>query len=487
MLEDLLRDVKVVATICLQFGDSGKGKISHWLAEQWADVNARGTGGANAGHTVIQDGHEVVYHLLPVGISYDSLGKVTVLGSGMVINPNELSRELDELIKSGGSYNGLRIDEDAGLVMPWNISRDKQRNRSQANGGIGSTGKGIGPAYADRAARIDLKMRDIMFPDRVREKLPELRLAYPEFASEMRDEKVIEGLRKLADRFKQYVTNTTPIIHEAIKNGRRVNLEGAQGTLLSVNHGVGRYITSSDCAINGTAAGVGISAGAVDMILGLVKFPFMTRVGAGPFPTEFGDKNSEEYCAAEIEGLPLHGMIDELESHRIPHEGNNYNIRDPEIVNLMNSSDPFLQGVGIRLSAGEYGATTGRPRRIGWTDAVAALYAININRPSDPNKLRLVITKVDSVIGLDEFKIGCGYEQQGGKATTTFSRDEMVQRSLVPHYRTYDGYIEEVGNIRDYKKLPLNLRVAMKDFENFTKSQIGVVSVGKSNEQTIVV
>jgi len=483
MLEDKLKGVQVVATICLQYGDTGKGKISDWLAE-WADLNARGTGANNAGHTIFINGVEVVYHSLPVGITYDSLGKITVLGQGMAIDPRELCIELDDLVARGGTHNNLRIDEDAGVIMPWHISTDIRRNKSQSNGGIGSTGKGVGPCYADKVARIGLTMRDILSSDAISKKLHKIREAYQD--QHIVTDEIVESLNPLAQRLKQYITNTTRIVHESIRQGKKIHLEGAQGTLLSVQHGISPYVTSSDCAINGTAAGVGISAGAVDLVLGLIKAPFMSRVGAGPFATELGGRDSEVYCAeTEIDGFPTHSKIAELRDYKINYimDGKKvvYDRKDSKIIDLMNSSNPFIQGVGIRLAAGEFGATTQRPRRVGWTDAVAALYSININRP-----LEIVITKPDSVAGLKEFKICYGYKYGMGKETTEFSRNLDFQRSIVPIYRSYEGY-DSIDEAESFDRFPLSLKAAFKDLENFTKSKISIVSVGPEKHQTIVI
>lgn len=484
MLETLLKDVQIAATICLQYGDTGKGKIAHWLAT-WADFNARGTGGANAGHTIIVNGHEVVHHLLPVGITYDGLGKKTLLGGGMVIDPNELCHELDEIVSRGGTHNNLIIDEDAGVVMPWHISRDVVRNKSQSNGGIGSTGRGIGPCYADKVARIGITMRDILSSDSVVRKLDKIREAYPEQVID--SDLVVNSLDSIAERLRQYIANGTNVMHEAIKSGKKIHLEGAQGTLLSVNHGIFPYVTSSDCAINGTAAGVGISAKAVDLVLGILKTPFMTRVGGGPFPTEFGGKDSEEYCArTTAEGKPYYSKIAELTRHEIPNhlEGEKvvYDLRDPKIIALMNSHNSFLRGVGIRLAGNEYGATTARPRRVGWTDAVAALYACDINRP-----LRLVMTKPDSVAGIEDFKICYGYRYgRAGSETDEFSRDSVRQKSILPVYKSYAGY-GSIDGARTFDQLPTSLKTAIWEIERFTRASVAVVSVGPGREQTIVV
>ena len=254
-------------------------------------------------------------------------------------------------------------------------------------------------------------------------------------------------------------------------------MEGAQGLLLSIEHGPYPYVTSSDCSLNGTAGGVGLSARDVDLPLGIVKFPFMTRVGAGPFPTELGGRDSETYCANEE-----HTKLNELVEYGINYSSDNggihYDCKDPKIIGMMNSDDSFIQGVGIRLAAGEYGATTGRPRRTGWTDAVAVKYAVGINGPL------LVLTKPDSLSGVGEFKLCFGY-RIGTKLETHFSRDDFVLRSVTPKYHTYEGY-GDISSARSYDRLPNSLRDSIRDLEKFSGGRVAIVSVGQDREEIIV-
>ncbi|MEK6860777.1 MAG: adenylosuccinate synthetase, partial [Nanoarchaeota archaeon] len=244
-----------------------------------------------------------------------------------------------------------------------------------------------------------------------------------------------------------------------------------------IEHGTYPYVTSSDCSLNGTAGGVGLSARMIDLPLGIVKFPFMTRVGAGPFPTEFGGRNSESYCAEDG-----HTKADELKQYGISHEiierGIKYRRNDPKILEMINSRDEFVQGIGIRLAAGEYGATTGRPRRTGWTDGVVARYAVGINGPL------LVLTKPDSLAGAKEFKLAYGYKT-GDQVFDTFSKSEEFLRELTPLYQSYEGY-GDISGIRDYSKLPPSLRQAIGDFESFSGGRVVVVSVGADREETVV-
>ena len=474
-LDDLLKDVQTVAVICNQWGDTGKGKFSDYFASQWADVTARGTGGNNAGHTVVVKGKEKIFHLIPAGISNDSNGQFTILGNGMVIDLPVLSHELDELDSEGITYNNLLISKDASVIMPYHVNRDKARHQSQKGGGIGSTGRGIGPSYTDKVARRGIIIEDLFDGDRLSRKIEKVREVYPEQA--INADEVIDSLMPFADRIKPFVKDTVSEMHRFIREGKKVLLEGAQGLLLSIEHGTYPYVTSSDCSLNGTASGAGLSAKMIDLPLGIVKFPFMTRVGAGPFPTELGGRASENYCAEDG-----HTKADELKHYGIPHQTVGGKIRydgnDPKIIEMINSEDEFIQGVGVRLTAGEYGATTGRPRRTGWTDGVVTRYAVGINGPL------LVLTKPDSLAGAKEFRLAYGYKS-GDQMVDTFSKSEGFLRSVTPQYQIYEGY-GDINGIRDYDKLPPSLKKAIGNFESFTGGRVAVISVGAAREETIV-
>ncbi len=459
-LQDLLKDVQILAVVCNQYGDTGKGKFSDFFASQWADIIARGTGGNNAGHTVVINGKNRVFHLLPAGITYDQEGKINILGNGMVINPFVLVEEMNALREEGISFHNLMISRDAQVIMPYHIAQDIERNRSQQGGGIGSTGRGIGPAYTDKVARHGIMMRDLLNRDALVRKIKRVKKFCPEQQIDI--DKIVEDLVEPTNILNPFIRDTVSFMHNAIRQGKRVCLEGAQGLLLSIEHGATPYVTSSDCSINGTASGVGISAKAIDLALGVIKFPFMTRVGGGPFPTELGGTRSEDYCSQD--------------------EGNRKNdetLRHPGgIRNLLNSPDDFIRGVGIRLAAGEYGATTSRPRRIGWTDAVAARYAVGINGP-----MQLILTKVDSLEGLGEFKLCFDYKIDGHSCSVKNDVDYL--RRVVPEYNAYQGY----GNIRgetDFGRLPSSPKQSIDKFERFVGAKVAIVSTGPEMKETIV-
>src|SRR3989344_5316304 len=296
-LDKLLKDVKTVAIVCNQWGDTGKGKFSDYFASHWADVTARGTGGNNAGHTVVVNGNEKIFHLIPAGILNDSRGQVTILGNGMVIDLLVLSHEIEELEAERLTYNHLMISKDANVIMTYHIEIDRAKNQSQKHGGIGSTGRGIGPCYTDKIGRRGIFIEELFDRDKLSRKINAVKKKYSGQKLKINKDEIIESLMPLAERIKPFVTDTISEMHRFMREGKKILLEGAQGLLLSIEHGTYPYVTSSDCSLDGTASGVGLSAKTIDLPLGIVKFPFMTRVGAGPFPTELGGRESELYCA----------------------------------------------------------------------------------------------------------------------------------------------------------------------------------------------
>ncbi len=469
----LLNNIKTLSIICNQYGDTGKGKFSDYFSS-WAHVIARGTGGDNAGHTVVVDGKQKIFHLLPAGITYDGDGKVNILGNGMVINLEVLCQELDELEKDGFTYNNLMISKDAHVVMPYHIGSDF-RDVSQKEGGIGTTGRGIGPCYTDKIARRGVRIFDLLNKDTLVKKIKEASEFYSQQSINVED--IVYRLTKYTDRIRPFIKDTIFEMHEFIKQNKKILVEGAQGLLLSIEYGTYPYVTSSDSSINGTACGVGISAKSIDLVLGIIKFPYMSRVGAGLFPTELGGGLSEDYCANQ-----KHTKEYELSKYGIPYkeEGEKliYDHKDSRIFGLIGSIEPFSKGVGIRLAGGEYGATTGRPRRIGWTDALAAKYAIKINSP-----IKLILTKADVLCGAREFNV-CYYYEKGVRQIVDFDKDNL--RNIKPIYKRYDGY-SDISEERNYEKLPLSLRNAINDFVHFTDCEVVIVSVGQEKDQTIIV
>jgi len=492
-LERLLKEFQIASVTCNQWGDTGKGKIVDLLARR-VKVVARGTGGNNAGHTIVADGQELALHLIPAGIKYDSQGTVNILGNGMVIDVRALCSELDGLDSVGLSYNNLRISRDAHVVMPYHVVADRG-SQSQKDGGIGTTGRGIGPCYADKIARRGIMIGDLFDEDKLARKIRRVAEFY--LGQEIDAGAIIEQLRPFVERIKPLVRDTVSEMHQFVRNGDKILLEGAQGLLLSIEHGTYPYVTSSDCSLNGLASGVGLNAGIVDLPLGIVKFPFMTRVGAGPFPTELGGNQSEEYCSKGLEhdifyevkeylGMDLNlRYIRRLQKERRVGEllderkrVNNYiSAHKEEVVRLMNSDDFFVQGAGIRLAGFEFGTTTARPRRIGWTDAVTAKYAVGINGPLT------ILTKVDSLAGINEFKICYGYENAGG-IHQEFRRDNEFLREVKPVYASYKGY-RDVKNVGSFDHLPRGITNSIHDFEEFTGGRVIGLSNGAERDQMI--
>ncbi len=494
-LEKLLTyNTQVVAVVDQQWGDTGKGKVVDMFAE-WADVVARGTGGSNAGHTLVFDDKEIILHLLNVGAVYD---KITILGNGMVINLPALVEEIGGLAEYGINCDKLRISRDAHVVMPYHIGRDQANNQSLKNGGIGSTGRGIGPCYADKIARKGIMIRDLYDRDILHKKIR--KGMFLDAATENGLKYVLEGtqllvrspsqitrevedmmaqLEPLAQRIKPYVTDTVKELHAHLREGKKILLEGAQGLLLSIEFGTYPYVTSSDPSLNGTAAGVGLSARDVDLALGVVKFPFMTRVGGGPFPTELAGKAGEEYCQEENRAKE-----NELSRYNIKFtkEGDKikYDFRDQKILELVNSEDELTQAIGIRLAAGEFGASTGRPRRIGWTDAMAARYAQMING----RDVKLILTKADCLAGIEEFKLCCGYAHPSSGMWIEFSRDSNFLRKVEPEYTKFHGY-GDLSEVQKFKDLPGSLQSAINLFERYAQGKVVAVSNGPKKEQVI--
>jgi adenylosuccinate synthase len=495
-LQKLLKDKQVIAVICNQFGDTGKGKFSDFFASHWADVIARGTGGNNAGHTVKFNGNELIFHLLPSGISEDKNGKINILGNGMVIDPIELCKEMDELESLGHSYKYLMISKDAHVIMPYHISQDKAKNQSLKNGGIGSTGRGIGPCYTDKIARRGIKISDLFNTEELKQKINKAKEFYPN--QEIDENKIIEELQPYIQKIKPFVKDTIAEIHKLKEQGKKICLEGAQGLFLSVEYGTYPYVTSSDPSINGTAAGVGLSAADVDTTFGVIKFPFMTRVGGGPFPTELAGQEGEKHCSAGLEHdfffeakeflqapinleeiRELQKQKDKLALEEKEKEIFQFIKENPEkVIELIDSKDELKQAIGIRLAAFEYGATTKRPRRTGWTDAILAKHARKINGP------HFILTKVDSLAGAEKFGICYGHTNTEIKFSE-FNNDSSFLREANPEIKFYSGY-KDISKVREFDQLPESLKQAIKEFEEFTQGKVDIISVGPDREETII-
>jgi adenylosuccinate synthase len=419
----------------------------------------------------------------------------------MAIDPKALCSEMQDLEKAGVTFNNLKISKHGNVIMEYHVVRDGG-DTSQKDGGIGTTGRGVGPCYADAAARRGIKINDLLDKDLLAKKIKKAAQFYPEQKIDI--DKIVAELQPYIERIKPYVRDTTAEMHRFVREGKRIQLEGAQGLLLSLEHGTYPYVTSCDCSLNGTASGVGLSAKLVDITLGLVKYPFMTRVGAGPFPTELGGELSEQYCAAGLEHDIFYevkeflGMDIDLARIRLLQKEKSAQAREElidykkqaynyirshreDIVRLIDSPDHLTQGIGIRLAAFEFGATTGRQRRTGWTDAVAAKYAVGINGPL------FVLTKPDSVFGCNEFSINYGYSISD-KLFNTFDKDCAFLRMVQPVLKSYPGY-DGLADVKDYAELERaapSLMRSIADFEKFTGGRVVMISNGAEREQTII-
>ncbi len=491
----LLSSVKTLAIVCNQWGDTGKGKFVDYFAE-WADVIARGTGGANAGHTIIIGDKEYIFHLVPSGILYDKEGKINIIGSGAALDPRVVFEELDILKREGLSFQNLKISKDAKLVMPQHLLIDRVKEIS-AVGKIGTTGRGIGPAYVDHYDRVGLRVNDILNPiqfelklkKNIERKMLMLRSIDKQVLKEIMQhehlgsgkfwsESEIFDIPAMLEAYLGYgksmvsmIADTDSIVREA-SGKKNILLEGAQGNLLSVDIGTYPFVTASDCSVRGLAKGVGLSDRDVDLTLGIVKAPYMTRVGEGPFPTELGGSESAKWCGTK-------GITKKTEKEKYP----NASIDD---------ADQFTQGVAMRMAGGEYGATTGRPRRTGWLDLPLLKYSMIWSGP------HVILTKIDVLDNAKEIKICHAYEYTGpdhyvgerklskGDILETAIVDNEVISHCTPLYTTFPGWMEKTSDKKSYDELPQKL----KDILEFIKAKTGVIidiiSVGPDREQTII-
>jgi len=502
--EDIKRRVmQVIAVVCNQWGDSGKGKIVDWLAELWADIIVRGTGGANAGHTIYINGKKYIFHLLPSGILHDNVGKLNIMGNGVVLYLPILNSELNILDEEGKTYNGLRISGNAHVTTPVDIIREIASEMHRKKTKIKTTTRGIGPTYAEKARRgsgirvNDLYNKDV-FVKKLNEKIATLDALLKgkfgvSYYSIIRTVKglekknkipfnlsnflnndgfnfdyIVSQWREFADKIDTFVTNTQLLINENYRNGKNILLEGAQGLLLDVDQGTYPYVTSSNCSAAGLASGAGIPPDVIDLILGITKMFYMTRVGGGPFPTELGDEKMYENLTEKT-------------------EREQYDLGD-----LLLDNRDMSKGAYMRIKGGEYGASTGRPRRTGWLDLVALRYAVAINGPN------IVSTKTDVLDEFDEIKLCTHYHYHGptvkadgrwynsGDLVHDFPNDAFVLQNCKPVYITMEGWKWDTSQIRDYKELPVKKKAIFDVVERITGAKIRIVSVGKEREQTII-
>ena len=416
----------------LQWGDEGKAKALDVLSED-CDLVVRYAGGANAGHTVVVDGERFAFHLVPCGVVRPDV--VSVVANGVAFEPQVFFKELDELDERGRAVGPerLRVSERAHLVMPYHRLLDGLAEREKGDAALGTTVRGIGPCYADKAARVGLRVGDLFRPEhfrtRVRARVEELNvlLAHRYGESALDAEAVAGEMLALAPRLEPYVTDTVAYLAEAVRAGRRILFEGAQAALLDIDLGTYPYVTSSNASACGAAAGAGVSPRAIGRILGVTK-AYTTRVGAGPFPTE-------------IEGA---------------------------------------EGDAIRERGGEYGTTTGRPRRCGWFDAVAARYAARVNGID-----AFVLTKLDVLGGCERVRIATAY-RIGGRTIPHFPSHVEDLAAAEPVYEELDGWSEDITGARRVEDLPAAARRYLERVTGFLEVPCAMVSVGKDRAETVI-
>jgi adenylosuccinate synthase len=414
-----------------QWGDEGKGKITDMLASE-SDVVARFSGGDNAGHTVVVEGQIFKLHLIPSGILYP--GVLCLLGAGMVVNPRSLFKEMDDLSSKGAdiSPSRMRIDGKAHLILPYHIALDGASETALGGSAIGTTRRGIGPAYMDKVARRGLRVLDTLdrdyFASRLRAEACArnvwLENIYAQPALDV--EQVVAEYLDHADRLRPYVDDVSLVLDGQYRAGKKVLYEGAQGVLLDVDHGTYPFVTGSSPSAGGILTGLGIGPNRIDRIIGVVK-AYQTRVGAGPMPTE---------------------LTDEI-------------------------------GDALVERGYEFGTTTGRRRRCGWLDLVALRYAVRLSGLTD-----LAITKLDVLTTLNPIKICVAYDFKG-KRLDDFPADARILNECRPIYETMAGWTEGIESMRKLAELPVAAQNYIRFIEVFTDVKASIISVGPGREQTI--
>lgn len=422
---------KNVVILGTQWGDEGKGKIVDLLTEEVSCV-VRFQGGHNAGHTLVIDGKKTVLHLIPSGILRENV--ICAIGNGVVLAPDALLKEIAELEKNGVQVReGLKISAACPLILPYHVALDKAREVARGNKAIGTTGRGIGPAYEDKVARRGVRLGDLYRRDRFAAKLGEL-LDYHNFvlknyykAEPVDFNETLELAMSWADQLQPMVADIPEMLHNLRKQGKHIMFEGAQGTLLDIDHGTYPYVTSSNTTAGGTATGSGFGPLYLDYVLGITK-AYTTRVGGGPFPTE---------------------LFDEV-------------------------------GVHLSTRGHEFGATTGRARRCGWFDTVALKRACEINSITG-----LCLTKLDVLDGLDTVNLCVGYKKANMACTET-PLDSDAWEDIEPVYEEMPGWKESTVGAKSLEELPLNARNYIKRIEETLEVPVAIISTGPDRNETIV-
>ncbi|SIT06672.1 adenylosuccinate synthase [Neptunomonas antarctica] len=422
---------KNVVVLGTQWGDEGKGKIVDLLTEQVSAV-VRFQGGHNAGHTLVIDGKKTVLHLIPSGVLREKV--LCLIGNGVVLSPEALLKEIRGLEEAGVPVRErLRLSPACPLILPCHVALDQAREAARGDAKIGATGRGIGPAYEDKVARRSLRLADLMNAERFETKLREV-MKYHNFvlknyyqAEEVDIDKMLAEALEQAEQLRPLVADVTAILHRMRKNGESIMFEGAQGSLLDIDHGTYPYVTSSNTTAGGVSTGSGFGPLYLDYILGITK-AYTTRVGGGPFPTELG---------CEI-------------GQRLAERGH------------------------------EFGSTTGRSRRCGWFDAVALQHAIQINSISG-----ICLTKLDVLDGLDVIKVCIGYRDAAGDIVETLTGSEDYE-AIQPVYEELPGWTQSTIGVQALAELPVEARNYIKRLEELLDTPVDIVSTGPDRIETIV-
>jgi adenylosuccinate synthase len=419
-----------IVIVGAQWGDEGKGKVVDLLAQR-ADMVIRFQGGNNAGHTIVRNGETWKFHLIPSGILYP--GKTCVIGNGVVVDPRVLTHEIDNLRAHGIDVSGLKVSANAHLIMPYHLMLDQAGEAKLGKLEIGTTKRGIGPCYADKAARLGIRVQDMLDEKILKKKimaaLEPKRLSLRPYAKDPR-----LNLQAMSDeyltfghRLEQFIADTATLAHRSLDAGNIVLFEGAQGAMLDIDHGTYPFVTSSNPVAGAACVGAGVGPRDIDEVWGVAK-AYTTRVGAGPFPTELDD---------EI-------------------------------------------GTEIRERGGEFGTTTGRPRRTGWLDLVALRYAARLN-----SLTALVITKLDVFSGFDTIKVCTRYRSEEGATFETFPYHQSVVHHAVGEYTELPGWSEDIGEARSEAELPKATRNYLRFIADFVGVPVVLVGVGPGREQII--
>jgi adenylosuccinate synthase len=419
-----------VIVVGSQWGDEGKGKIVDFLSEK-ADAVARYQGGHNAGHTVVINDEKFILHLIPSGILYKD--KMCLIGNGVVVDPAALIDEINGLKERGVKVGqNLFLSKNAHLIMPYHVALDKESERFKGSKNIGTTGRGIGPAYCDKMARAGIRVADLLQPLVFKEKL-KANLFHINFLLEnlykvprFDIEDIYNEYMGYAEKLSEYIADTDIIINKMISEKKNVLFEGAQGTLLDIDHGTYPYVTSSNAIAGGACTGLGVGPTKISKVLGVVK-AYTTRVGSGPFPTEITDSLGDK----------------------------------------------------LRERGGEYGATTGRPRRCGWLDIVILRHSVRINGLTG-----IVITKLDILDGIDVIKICTSYKHKG-KTLEEFPKEINIFEECEPVYEEVNGWSTSTIGIKDFKRLPKAAKAYIKKIEKMLGVKVQIISTGQRRDELI--